>query len=339
MRTISRFIITLSTLLIFVSFSSCSGNDSDSPDQISSTLQQYKWVCENSDDPLIDDDYEWAIFDDYETTLYFVSDNMCVIRYYNDHYDTDDGHTYDTDVQTTKYEIRDGMIYLEESRNTPTTIKFEGSRLIASGRSYYEGASFDVEMTFEKETITSDERSWLNNIVDQTPSQDELDKYADLQNVVKENISCQCQYNNFTFNFTITSSLKSKYPSASIKYGVGHTTIDYKSGDKIEVTFGDENYNYSISSYGDTQTIKFKVPFWYYYYFTSATYDAGFELYYDSYIALSEKSSLTAGEQELYDDIVDEFNYYQKDARNKYRPRLAVAVDSKTVLLDSYKIP
>ena len=129
---------------------SCSNSD-DEPSFVDPTiLQQYKWVLRTSDDPLVDDDYEWAIFDDYVITLYFVSDYECVINYYRKHFDTDDGTSYTREAQTVKYEIEGNCILLDYSDYTETEFIYYGDMLMGNGNEYI------------KEEITSYDREWLN---------------------------------------------------------------------------------------------------------------------------------------------------------------------------------
>lgn len=127
---------------------SCSNNEPSS-NEISTSIQQYKWVCRTSDEPLVDDDYQWAIFDDYVITLYFVSDYECVVRYHRKHFDTDDGTSYENDSQTVKYTTQGRNIILDYSNYTETEFVYNGE-FISSTNSVY-----------EKEAITYSDREWL----------------------------------------------------------------------------------------------------------------------------------------------------------------------------------
>lgn len=100
-------------VLLGILLPACSSDDEPSSNSTAMSIQQYKWVCRTSDEPLVDDDYQWAIFDDYVITLYFVSDYECVIRYYRKHFDTDDGTSYTRDSQTVKYTTQGKNIILD----------------------------------------------------------------------------------------------------------------------------------------------------------------------------------------------------------------------------------
>lgn len=146
MRNIYYIIIALFGILL----TSCSNDDNEpSSNEISMSIQQYKWVCRTSDEPLVDDDNQWAIFDDYVITLYFVSDYECVIRYDRKHFDTDDGTSYVHDSQTVKYTIQGNNIILDYSDYTETEFVYGGESI--SG----------INLVYEKEELTYSDREWL----------------------------------------------------------------------------------------------------------------------------------------------------------------------------------
>lgn len=130
--------------------SSCSNENEPSSQDISLNIQQYKWVCRTSDEPLVDDDYQWAIFDDYVITLYFVSNYECVINYFRKHFDTDDGTSYERDAQTVKYTIQGNNIVLDNSNYTETEFTY--------GDDFLSSKNF----VYEKEEISSSDRDWIN---------------------------------------------------------------------------------------------------------------------------------------------------------------------------------
>lgn len=144
-----RSIIFLTTLLFSLVLPACSSDDSSS-EETTMSLQQYKWVCHTSDDPLVDDDYEWAIFDDYTITLYFVSEYECVVGFVRKHFDTDDGTSYERESQTIKYSVEGKKIQLENSN-------FTGSVLI-----YNKEFLSDDDLIYEKKEISSADRDWIN---------------------------------------------------------------------------------------------------------------------------------------------------------------------------------
>lgn len=140
----------ISLLFCSVMLFSCSNDDEPSSNESIPDLQQYKWVCRFSDEPLVDDDFEWAIFDDYVITLYFVSDYECVTRFYRKHYDTSEGTSYDRQAQTVEYYIIDNNITLGGSKYTVADFVYGGAYLTS-----------EANQIFEREEITSSDREWI----------------------------------------------------------------------------------------------------------------------------------------------------------------------------------
>lgn len=146
---IEYHLITL-FLLLCVALTSCSKEDEPSTNDTSLNIQQYKWVCRTSDEPLVDDDYEWAIFDDYVITLYFVSDYECVIRYFRKHFDTDDRTSYTREAQTVKYTVQGNKIILDYSDYTETEFEYKGDFLASKN------------FIYEKDEITYSDWEWID---------------------------------------------------------------------------------------------------------------------------------------------------------------------------------
>lgn len=149
--TTFNWLTVLMAVSISLNFAACSSDDEPSSDETAMNIQQYKWVCRTSDEPLVDDDYQWAIFDDYVITLYFVSDYECVIRYYRKHFDTDDGTSYTRDSQTVKYTTQGKNIILDYSDYSETEFVY-GGEFISS-----------KNFVYEKEEITYSDREWLED--------------------------------------------------------------------------------------------------------------------------------------------------------------------------------
>lgn len=161
--------LTISILFAFISVGvmSCSDSEEQSSGDIRSTLQQYKWEYRTSDEPLVDDDYQWGIFDDYVITLYFVSDYECVIRYFRKHFDTDDGTSYERDAQTVRYTTQGSKVILETSAYTELEFVFNGGSLVGKNSVY------------TKEAISSSDREWIDeNFMHIEPNEDESKSVA-----------------------------------------------------------------------------------------------------------------------------------------------------------------
>ena len=138
-------------LLICFTLPSCFFEDDHfSSEEVMSTIRQYKWVCKTSDEPLVDDDYEWIILDDYTTILYFVSDYECVISYSRKHYDSDDGTSYTRDSKTVRYLVQGSKIQMDDSDYAETDYDFHGDYLSSSN------------FIYNKEVISSSDKEWIN---------------------------------------------------------------------------------------------------------------------------------------------------------------------------------
>jgi len=161
------------------------------------------------------------------------------------------------------------------------------------------------------------------------------------ESLIKDNVSVSSSYSDYTFTFTVKSKLKSKLPYSDVEYGIGHGSV-YEST-YIDVSVGDQAYYYSSSVSGDTETITFKNPFWFYYVFTNKDLDkwTTCEIYYNAYLELKEKdySRLSSDERDLYDGITNYLDECQREVKRYYRPILAVYVNNKFYPAKSFQIP
>lgn len=161
------------------------------------------------------------------------------------------------------------------------------------------------------------------------------------EELVRGNVYASSSYADYTFSFTISSTLAEKLPGDRIQYGVGHATTTNST--EINVSVGDQAYYYSTSSNGKTETITIKNPFWFYYLFANS--DDGkwtmCERYYKSYLELKKKgySSLSSDERDLYNTAVSYLNDCQNEAKRYYRPTLYAIVNNKYYKIQSYQIP
>lgn len=161
-----------------------------------------------------------------------------------------------------------------------------------------------------------------------------------IERIVRSNITCSASYSDYTFTFKIKSTVKSKLPSADVKYGIGHGTI---LGSTIEnVSLESQVYDYSSSIKGDVESITITNPFWFYYVFTETDKHkwAECEMYYKSYIALKDKNSpLSSDEKDLYNSIKKILDEHVRDVKYSYKPSVYVCVNDKFYKLNTYHIP
>ena len=162
-----------------------------------------------------------------------------------------------------------------------------------------------------------------------------------IEELVEDNVYANCSYKDYTFTFTITSTLNDKLPTGRIQYGIGHATSSFS--EEINVSVGNQAYYYSVSTSGKTETITMKNPFWFYNVFadTDKTKWTMCETYYNSYIALNNKgyNKLSSDEKGLYNNVVKYLNDCQKEAKEYYRPTIYVIVNNHYYKVKSYKIP
>ena len=144
---------------------------------------------------------------------------------------------------------------------------------------------------------------------------------SSIEGVVKANISVRAQYSDYISTFTITSTLKDALPDKSFDFGVGHR--GYEASEIINVSFGSQAYSYQKSTSGNTETIVLKNPFWYYYAMVEIDRDklAYCEMYYSTYVALSQRSwsDLSSDERALYNDVKDYLDRCFKEVKADYR--------------------
>lgn len=177
---------------------------------------------------------------------------------------------------------------------------------------------------------------------EETPGDDDEPETpaVNIAQLVKDNVSVKCTYSDYTFNFKITSKLKSVLPSARIQYGIAHQS--YWTLDEVRVSVGDEAYYYSINTKNGVDEVIFKNPIWFYYVFTE--YDVNKwtdnEMYYASYLFLLEKGESNWNEDEctLYRKLIRWLNDCERDARY-YRPTVGVLVNDRFYEVAQYEIP
>lgn len=164
---------------------------------------------------------------------------------------------------------------------------------------------------------------------------------AYIQDIIKNNVSIESNYKDYTFTFVIKSKVKSKLPKAKVEYAVGHRTKDWNE-ETYNASVGDQAYYYSSYTNGEEETIAIKNPFWFYYEFIDVNNRfGGCSFYFSSYLALKEKglSNLSQDEKDLYYDIVDILDEAEKEARKYYTPSIEILIDNKSYTVRTYSIP
>lgn len=181
-----------------------------------------------------------------------------------------------------------------------------------------------------------------NNPADpNSPDQNGGQSNESIEAIIADNVNASSSYNDYTFTFTISSTLNDKLPTNSIQFGIGHATSSFS--EEILVSVGTQAYNYSSSVNGKVETITIKNPFWFYYVFAAPDQSKWTmcEVFYNSYIELKNKgyNRLSSDEKDLYNEAVKYLNDCQKEARLYYRPTINVIINNKYYKVKSYQIP
>ncbi|MBQ9093181.1 MAG: hypothetical protein IJY03_04210 [Prevotella sp.] len=332
MKTISYITISILFALVGISIASCSGSEEQSSGDIRSTLQQYKWECKTSDDPLVDDDYQWVILDDYVITLYFVSDYECVIRYFRKHYDSDDGTSYERDAQTVRYTTQGSKVVLETSAYTELEFMFNGESLIGKNSVH------------TREAISSSDREWIDENFVHIKSDQEVADDNKIKKMISENITVSGTYSDYVWHFEITSTLHNVIKDKNIEFGVGHGDVNGNT----PVTLGnqantddDPAAKYTYRKSGDKVIAAFDIPFWYYYIWgIPVSDDDAFTkaaMFYTAYknMKAAGSNSWTKEERQLYNDLVKYLNEYERGAV-RYHPSVQVRIGNKYYMVKEF---
>lgn len=143
-----NFLLLLLGLVSSLAFSGCK-DDEASGDNLSSALQQYKWVCEYSDHSV-----EIGLSDYYTITLYFVNDSECLVRNYHKRYDVDSSPHYSSEeeCETIQYAVNGDQITFSKSK----FIQYN------EAYSYIVSAIYWHDFLYEKQAITSSDQSYIN---------------------------------------------------------------------------------------------------------------------------------------------------------------------------------
>ena len=152
-----------------------------------------------------------------------------------------------------------------------------------------------------------------------------------IERIVRDNVTVSRTYSDYTYTFVIKSKVKAKLPDANVSYGIGHHTI--YDQEIVNISVGNQAYYYSTSGPGSNETITFRNPFWFYYVFADQDREKWTvsEMFYNSYMSLANKgySNLSSYEKELYNDMIDNLEEYEKEAKKYYRPVIYVCVNNK----------
>lgn len=164
---------------------------------------------------------------------------------------------------------------------------------------------------------------------------------AEIEKIINDNISISCKYIDYTFIFSIKSTVKSRLPNDKIRYGISHKSTSFY--EIIHVSVEDQAYYYSCNTYNGVDEVTFRIPFWFYYAFVEidTTELALCEVFYRSYMDLVDKgqANFVYTDQELYDYCVDGLNKSERYVKYDYLPTVSVLVNNKCYEIKSFQIP
>lgn len=153
---------------------------------------------------------------------------------------------------------------------------------------------------------------------------------SQIKAMISQYVTVTARYSDYLWIFEIKSTLHKVMPDKRIQFGIGHGDVNGTT--KVSVEY--DAYGYTASTSGNTFIAKFENPFWFYYMFgtDSGGSDAAMcEMYYASYKAVCNKglSNLTAEERDLYNDLVEYLDDYERQANLFYTPSVQVCIDGK----------
>ena len=179
-------------------------------------------------------------------------------------------------------------------------------------------------------------------------SKDKQDEKPDIATIVNSCSSCSSSYVDYHVNITIDHTILSKLPNAQLTYVVGHAE---RGSSTCQVISGG-NYTIipTVTTTGNRTSVKIKFPFYYYFmakraeatsyvdkeYYSNATVDC--EMYLASYMALKDKSNMSASERDLYNAVKRYLNDYQNEVRGSYTVWVYISIDGKNYLVKSINI-
>lgn len=147
----------------------------------------------------------------------------------------------------------------------------------------------------------------------------------DIEEIIDDNVSVDAYYHDYTFTFYITSKIRGVLPTYYVQYGIGHTY----NASATTVSVGNQAYYYAASQSGSTENVTFENPFWYYYAFVNKDSNklSECEMYYNSYVSLKNKSSLTSSERDLLNTVIKYLNKYESEVKANYHPSVQIILN------------
>lgn len=164
-----------------------------------------------------------------------------------------------------------------------------------------------------------------------------------LKQLAKELVTVNAVYSNYFWKITIKSTLHTKLENKKIVFGFGCGDNNGTENIMDESALSSNKYcSYRKSLSGNAEIIEIEVPFWYYYIFGAqedSEISATCEMYYASYVALSERnpSSLNSEEHALYNELVKALNKYESTTKWNFEPSVWVSANDCSIMIARYK--
>ena len=172
---------------------------------------------------------------------------------------------------------------------------------------------------------------WNENENGNTPSSsdDPEQLKAEIRRSIPNHVKVEASYGEYLWKFHIESNLHKAFPNLQLEFGIGHGDVDGNESVSIEK----DAYDFKDAMKGGTRIMDFVNPFWYYYVvgIPETDYDiwAKAVMYYDSYLALKAKPTLTEEEQDLMRKLKKYLGEYEEPTFYSYTPSVYVLVDDK----------
>lgn len=152
-----------------------------------------------------------------------------------------------------------------------------------------DGSAYQIE--YYKRVDEPSNGSWGNGDSSNNSGTNE----NDINSIIKENVNISADYRDFTWYFTIESTLRNKLPGRNIVFGIGNGVVpeanlaygnknrphlfygdlpsffyaeyDYAPGGVTYILFENNLFGYNVSQSGNKEVIKYEDPFYFYFWY------------------------------------------------------------------------
>lgn len=159
-----------------------------------------------------------------------------------------------------------------------------------------------------------------DDVYDETLNGMENEVTNDVSKKISQNVSVYVTYSNYSWNISINTSLKSVYPYKTVKYGIlcGYNGEPYYYTKYFALNGNSFNCIESLFIDG-----------------TGSPYGMQY-LYWKSLIALQEKGVLSSSENDLKNEILNDFRISEPEAKALYWGQVFVEADGQKYIVREF---